>query len=183
MENIGLQSDLRFRQGNLGPAQLDISFKPPNGVGLSVDAGVVKGGGYLYFDAEREEYAGALELVFSGFLTLKAIGLITTKMPDGSKEFSLLIIITAEFATGIQLGYGFTLLAVGGLLGLNRTMRLQPLAEGVRTGAINSILFPKDVIANAPTHHQRPAYHLPTRRRQIPDWPNGETGLGHPHPD
>jgi hypothetical protein len=149
-ENIGLRAALEFRQGNLGPAQLDIGFKPPNGVGLSVDAGVVKGGGYLYFDFDREEYAGALELVFSGFLNLKAIGLITTRMPDGSKGFSLLIIITAEFATGIQLGFGFTLLAVGGLLGLNRTMRLQPLAEGVRTGAINSILFPKDVIANAP---------------------------------
>ncbi|MCY7393419.1 MAG: hypothetical protein LH647_18565, partial [Leptolyngbyaceae cyanobacterium CAN_BIN12] len=45
VENIGLQSDLQFRQGNLGPAQLDVAFKPPNGVGLSVDAGVVKGGG------------------------------------------------------------------------------------------------------------------------------------------
>jgi hypothetical protein len=149
-ENIGIQSDLRFRQGNLGPAQLDVAFKPPNGVGLSIDAGAVKGGGYLKFDFDRGEYSGAIELVFSGFLNLKAIGLITTKMPDGSPGFSLLIIITAEFATGLQLGFGFTLLSVGGLIGLNRTMRLEPLAEGVRTGAINNILFPKDVIANAP---------------------------------
>jgi hypothetical protein len=149
-ENIGIQSDLRFRQGNLGPAQLDVAFKPPNGVGLSIDAGAVKGGGYLKFDFDRGEYSGAIELVFSGFLNLKAIGLITTKMPDGSPGFSLLIIITAEFATGLQLGFGFTLLAVGGLIGLNCTMRLEPLAEGVRTGAINNILFPKDVIANAP---------------------------------
>jgi hypothetical protein len=150
VENIGLQAALVFQQGNLGSTDLAIDFKPPNGVGLSVDAGVIKGGGYLYFDFEREEYAGALELVFSGFLNLKAIGLITTKMPDGSPGFSLLIIITAEFGTGIQLGFGFTLLGVGGLIGLNRTMRLQPLAEGVRTGAVNNILFPKDVIANAP---------------------------------
>jgi hypothetical protein len=150
VENIGVQAALVFRQGNLGSTDLAIDFKPPNGVGLSVDAGVVKGGGYLFFDFDREEYAGALELVFSGFLTLKAIGLITTKMPDGSKGFSLLIIITAEFGTGLQLGFGFTLLGVGGLLGLNRTMQLQPLVEGVRTGSLNSILFPKDVIANAP---------------------------------
>lgn len=150
VENIGVQAALVFRQGNLGSTDLAIDFKPPNGVGLSVDAGVVKGGGYLLFDFDREEYAGALELVFSGFLTLKAIGLITTKMPDGSKGFSLLIIITAEFGTGLQLGFGFTLLGVGGLLGLNRTMQLQPLVEGVRTGSLNSILFPKDVIANAP---------------------------------
>ena len=57
-------------------------------------------------------------------------------MPDGSPGFSLLIIITAEFGTGIQLGFGFTLLGVGGLLGLNRTMKLRRCAEGVRTGAI-----------------------------------------------
>ncbi|MBK8314115.1 MAG: hypothetical protein IPL01_08860 [Acidobacteria bacterium] len=150
VENIGLKTALQFKQGNLGPANLDISFKPPNGVGLSLDAGVIKGGGYLFFDFDKEEYAGALELVFSGFINLKAIGLITTKMPDGSKGFSLLIIITAEFGTGLQLGFGFTLLGVGGLIGLNRTMLLQPLMEGVRTGAINSIMFPQDVVANAP---------------------------------
>ena len=71
-------------------------------------------------------------------------------MPDGSRGFSLLIILTAEFGTGIQLGLGFTLRAVGGLLGLNRVMRLDVLAAGIRTGALNSVLFPKDVIANAP---------------------------------
>lgn len=151
VERIGVQANLAFASGgNLGSVNLDFAFKPPNGVGLAVDAGVVKGGGYLYFDFEKEEYGGALELVFSGFLTLKAIGLITTKMPDGSKGFSLLVIIAAEFGTGLQLGFGFTLLGVGGLLGLNRTMKLQPLVDGVRTGAINNILFPRDVIANAP---------------------------------
>ena len=150
VENIGLAADLQFKQGNLGPANLAVGFKPPNGVGLSVDAGIIKGGGYLFFDFQNEEYAGALELVFSGFINLKAIGLITTKMPDGSKGFSLLIIITAEFGTGIQLGFGFTLLGVGGLLGLNRTMKLEVLAQGIRTGSAENILFPKDVVANAP---------------------------------
>lgn len=152
VENIGLRAVFSFpgKGGNLGPVNLALAFKPPNGVGLFIDAGIVKGGGFLSFDEGRSEYAGALELVFSGFLTLKAIGLITTRMPDGSPGFSLLIIITAEFGTGVQLGFGFTLLAVGGLVGLNRTMRLEPLMEGVRTGAVNSIMFPQDVIANAP---------------------------------
>ncbi len=150
VENIGLGADMYFRQGNLGPLDLDVGFKPPNGVGLSVDAGIVKGGGYLFFDFENEEYAGALELVFSGFLSLKAIGLINTKMPDGSKGFSLLIIITAEFGTGFQLGFGFVLLGVGGLLGLNRTMKLEALGQGIRNGSAERILFPKDVVANAP---------------------------------
>ncbi len=135
--------------GNLGPVDLSFAFKAPTGVGLAVDAGPVSGGGFLSIDPERGEYAGALELDFAGIVALRAIGLITTKKPDGSDGFSLVIVITAEFGTGIQLGFGFTLLAVGGVLGLNRSMALQPLMEGVRSNAIESVMFPRDVVANA----------------------------------
>ncbi len=153
VENIGLKVNVGFNgdnRGNLGPVDLSLGFKPPNGVGLSINAGAVIGGGYLFFDFEKEEYAGVLELTIAGFISAKAIGLVTTKMPDGSKGFSMLIIITAEFLPPFQLGYGFTLNAVGGLLGLNRTMLLDPLRNAVRTGAVNSIMFPQNVIANAP---------------------------------
>ncbi len=153
VENIGMKAIFTFPpdgKGNLGPVNLALGFRPPNGVGLALDAGIVKGGGYLFFDFDKGEYAGALELTFSEVISLKAIGIINTKMPDGSKGFSLLIIITAEFGTGIQLGFGFVLLGVGGLIGLNRTMNLEPLAEGVRTGGINSVMFPTNIIENAP---------------------------------
>lgn len=153
VENIGVMATFSFpdgNKGNLGPLDFALGFKPPNGVGLSLDVGVVKGGGYLFFDFDREEYAGVLELSIAEIVTVKAIGLITTKMPDGSKGFSLLLIITAEFGTGIQLGFGFTLVGLGGLLGLNRTMNLPPLVEGVRTGAVDSIMFPENPVENAP---------------------------------
>ncbi|HEY1963420.1 MAG TPA: DUF6603 domain-containing protein, partial [Acidobacteriaceae bacterium] len=150
VEGIGLQAALQFKHGNLGPAQLDVSFLPPKGVGLSVNAGVVQGGGFLYIDTERGEYAGALQLEIADFLSVSAIGLISTKMPDGTSGFSLLIIISADFGPGIQLSFGFTLLAVGGLLGLNRTVLFQSLIEGIRTNAVQSIMFPQDIIANAP---------------------------------
>jgi hypothetical protein len=148
VENIGLKTGIRFRPGNLGPADLDVSFMPPNGVGLSLDAGGFKGGGFLRFDPEKGEYAGTLELDFQGLFSVKAIGIINTKMPDGSAGFSLLILITAEF-TPIQLSFGFTLNGVGGLFALNRTIFVNALAEGIRTNAIKSILFPEDVVANA----------------------------------
>jgi hypothetical protein len=153
VENIGLTATFTFPndgKGNLGPVNLALGFRPPNGVGLVVDAGVVKGGGYLYLDFAKGEYAGALELTFGSFLSLKAIGIINTKLPGGQPGFSLLIIITAEFNPGFQLGFGFTLLGVGGLLGLNRGMSLDPLVHGLRTGAVNSILFPTNVVENAP---------------------------------
>lgn len=153
VEQIGVGADLSFpddRKGNAGPVDFQLRFLPPKGIGLSLDVGVAKGGGYLYIDPDRGEYAGALELALFGVITVKAIGIITTKMPDGSKGFSLLIIMSVEFGVGIQLGFGFTLLAVGGLFGLNRTMKLQALADGIRSGAIESVMFPKDIIANAP---------------------------------
>ncbi|MET8700782.1 DUF6603 domain-containing protein [Kitasatospora sp. NPDC004723] len=138
-------------KGNLGPVDIRPDFRPPTGVGLALDLQFVSGGGFLGYDADRHEYAGTLALRLAGFIDVKAIGLLSTRMPDGTPGFSLLLVLTAEFGgIGLQLGYGFTLLAVGGLLGLNRAMNLTALTEGVRTGAIESVMFPKDVVANAP---------------------------------
>ena len=39
----------------------------------------------LHIDPDRGEYAGALELTLLGIVSIKAIGIITTKMPDGSQ--------------------------------------------------------------------------------------------------
>ena len=71
--------------------------------------------------------------VHAEIVTVKAIGLITTKMPDGSPGFSLLIIISAEF-TPIQLGFGFTLNGVGGLCGINRNF----VTDAIQAGLIKS---------------------------------------------
>ncbi len=150
VQNMGVTATLSFppgNSGNLGAAQLDIGFKPPKGVGLRVQAGPITGGGFLSFDDVKGEYIGALELSFKGIFTLKAIGIINTKMPDGSKGFALLLLVTAEF-TPIQLGYGFVLIGVGGLLGLNRSLDTEALRLGVRTGGVSSVLFPPDVIGN-----------------------------------
>jgi len=152
VEQIGVKVDFELkndRSGNAGPVDVAVGFKPPKGAGLSIDAAIVKGGGYLFFDPNRGEYGGVAELSIAEIVTVKAIGLITTKMPDGTPGFSLLIIISAEF-TPIQLGFGFTLVGVGGLLGLNRTVMFDALRDGVRTGAVNNIMFPTDIVANAP---------------------------------
>ncbi len=151
VQGIGFKAVFTFPpndSGNLGPVNFSPEFKWPTGVGLSIDGGGFTGGGFLFIDVDKGEYAGGLELEFQSTIALKAIGVLNTKMPDGSDGFSLLIIITADFVP-IQLGFGFTLNGVGGLLGLNRTMELEPLRLGVYDGSINSILFPKDIVANA----------------------------------
>lgn len=150
VENMGLTTTLNFpdKGGNLGPAQLDFAFKPPNGIGLSLDTSIVRGGGYLFFDYDNERYGGALELAVANMFIVTAIGLITTRLPDGSKGFSLLLIISVEFTPGISLSMGFFLSGLGGIIGINRTMNENALREGVRAGSLDSILFPQNIIAN-----------------------------------
>ncbi len=136
-------------QTQLGPLYLEAGFKPPKGIGLSLETPTIKGGGYLFFDFDKGEYAGVAELVIKELVAVKAIGIVTTKKPDGSPGFSFLLLITAEFKP-IQLGYGFTLNGVGGLIAINRGMNLEALAEGVRTNAIDAVMFPDDPVAEAP---------------------------------
>ena len=90
-----------------------------------------------------------LELSILDVVSVTAVGIITTKFPDGSSGFSFLAIISVEFNPGIQLGFGFTLVGLGGLVGLNRSVDLEALAAGARSGSIDTILFPRDVVANA----------------------------------
>lgn len=183
VEDVGAFVNLNFpdkNKGNTGPFDLDFGFKPPNGLGLSIDTGVVKGGGYLYFDFDREEYAGAVELVFSEWIALKAYGVITTKMPDGSKGFSMVVIITAEFGTGLQLGFGFTLIGVGGIVGINRVVNVEPLKVGVRTGAVESVLFPQNLVANAPRIISDLKAFFPVREGQFLIGPMAKIGYGTP---
>lgn len=134
-------------EGVVAGYDINVDFKPPNGIGVSVDAGVVTGGGFLYFDSKNGEYFGALELSFKDLFTFKAIGIINTKMPDGSDGYSLLIIITAS-GFSFQLGFGFTLNGLGGLLGLHRTIKVDVLVDGLKANTLKSILFPEDVVAN-----------------------------------
>jgi hypothetical protein len=152
VDRIGLSANVQFPgsdKGNLGPVDVQLAFKPPTGVGLSVDRGGFKGGGFLSFDPNNARYAGVLELEYQDRIALKAIGLLTTRLPDGSEGFFLLIVITAEFTPPIQLGFGFNLSGAGGLLGLNHTARVERLRTGIKDNTLDNVLFPENVVANA----------------------------------
>ena len=88
-----LDVDRREEDANLGLFHVDPAFKAPSGIGLRLDVGIVKGGGYLYADPVNDEYAGALELQF-GKWSVKAIGVLSQR-PDGG--WSLLLLVYAQF--------------------------------------------------------------------------------------
>ncbi len=147
VEKLGITGALAPTAGNLGFANLSIGLKFPSGIGIAVDAGPVSGGGFISFDPANNRYFGALELsVYS--ISVKAFAVIETKLPTGP-GYSFLIIISAEF-TPIQLGFGFTLNGVGGLIGINRSVDSAGLLTMIKTGQLDNVLFPTDVVDNAP---------------------------------
>ena len=135
--------------GNAGIFDIDFDFKPPNGVGLEINArDVVTGGGHLYLDPDKGEYFGVAQLSIKNKINAKALGIIQTRLPNGQPGFSFLLMISAEFPA-IQLGLGFTLTGVGGLIGIHRRMELEKLQEGIYHNDLDDILFPTDPLKNA----------------------------------
>ncbi len=153
VDGLGLKALISKRDpetdpGNFGIVQIDAIPLYPSGLGVSLDTPVFRGGGYLYFNKDKGEYAGAVELAVMGMFSVTAIGMINSKMPDGQPGTSVLFIMCVEFSPGIALGFGFFLSGLGGMLGIHRTIMVDKLREGVKTGSISNILFPKNIIAN-----------------------------------
>ncbi len=121
------------------------SLKPPSGLGLSLDAGIVKGGGYLFVDPTGGEYAGVLELKLMA-ISVKAIAILNTQSEAG---FSLLLLIFGQFPA-IQLSFGFTLTGIGGLIGVQHTASPTALSQGISNGSLDTVLFPDNPVGNAP---------------------------------
>lgn len=145
LKDVGLKADIDFPSGggNLGPIDLDMGFKLPKGVGLAFFNDVVKGGGYIEYDEVKGEYGGVVEIKIMDKITAKAVAVLSTKMADGSKGYSLLLIVSAEGFTPVPLGFGFNLIGVGGLLGLNRGYVRDELVKGLYDGGIQDVMFPQ----------------------------------------
>jgi hypothetical protein len=142
VERLGARLTLTTANGAVA-----LAFKPPTGIGLSLDAGVIKGGGFLSLDPELGEYKGALELKIAA-IGVKALGMLNTKRPPGN-NWSLLLLIFGNFPP-IQLSWGFTLTGVGGLIGVQHTADATAMAQQLGAGGLDAVLFPQDVANNAP---------------------------------
>jgi hypothetical protein len=149
VDRIGVEGTFAFPPdgGNLNVVDFAYNFKLPSGVGLSIDAAGVSGGGFLAHNDATHEYMGVLQLEFTRF-QLQAFGLITTQVA-GAAGYSLLALVDAEFPP-VQLGWGFTLDGVGGLFAVHRTASTDALHAALKANTLSKILFPKSAITNAP---------------------------------
>jgi len=152
---------------------IGFALKPPNGIGLVLDAGIVKGGGYL--DVSADGYAGVLELKLLA-VGVKAIAVLNTQSEAG---FSLLLLIYGQFPP-IQLSFGFTLTGVGGLIGVQHTASPTALSQGIANGSLDAVLFPANPVADAPRIINTLRTLFPVRRGGFVIGPMLELGWGTP---
>ncbi len=134
------------RRGNLLGGYLLVdppTPRAPEVIAVSLD-GPMPGGGYLEHSRETNTYRGAIG-VDLGFVVVAGFASISPGDP-----VSVVAILSASFRPPIQLSFGFTLVGVGGVVGVNRGMDKDALQEATFSGAIGSMFFPRDPVAEAP---------------------------------
>lgn len=112
----------------------------PRGMAAELTLPIVSGGGYL--GRTNEEFRGAFAANM-GLIQASAFAVL------GTREFSLLVLLAAEFTPPLQLSFGFTLLGVGGLVGINRRADTDALRDAAMSGRLSQLLFPRDPVAEA----------------------------------
>jgi len=86
----------------------------PRGGLAELDLPGFGGGGYLEHLQTPDEWRGAIHRPASDRFSVDGFVLLITGPPG----FSLLALLTAEFSPPIQLSFGFTLVGVGGMVGI-----------------------------------------------------------------
>ena len=164
---IGVNINYLKKNGSLGDFDLSPIFTFPSGLGVSIDATAVKGTGVISYDDDKKEFLGVLELVVLEKIEVKALALLTMKMPDGSKGFSFVGLISVFFIPGIPLGMGFSLTGLGGAVGLNRSIDKNKMQTGVRAGEIAAVFFVENIEDNLDTLLTQIGSYFPIKRNQF----------------
>jgi hypothetical protein len=169
---IGVRAAVDPHPGNLGSADLAVRATPPDGIGVVIDAEVVTGGGFVRREPSGD-YVGALELQL-GQVGVKAIGTLST-----GQDWSMLVLLYAQIPP-VQIGFGFTLVGVGGVLGVHRAVDVPQLVTGMRTGVLDDLLFPADPVGDAPRIIATLRRLLPIRRDCLTIGPMVDVHWGQP---
>jgi hypothetical protein len=153
------------------------AIRAPQSIGLAITAGPISGGGYIGVSdvPGGRRYSGALQLRL-GPLDVKAFGVLT----DRGDGFSLAVVLSVEFVPAIEIALGFTVNAVGGIVGLDVVVDTDALRSQLRSGALQRLMFPPDPIAAAPAILQTVATVFPPRPGGFVIGPMLSLGWGRP---
>ena len=119
--------------GPLRPDRIAATLSPPFGAG----AGALPGGGAIVRLAGGAGFGGTLQVPL-GPLAIDAAAILER---EASGAATFLAVLGIGFTPPIQLSFGFSLDRVGGIVGVNRTVDTQALADAVRSGKAGDALF------------------------------------------
>ena len=182
VDQIGVRLGIKLpddpSKANLGILDLDVGAKMPNGVGLAIDAkGLLTGGGFLIHDSAQQLYAGVMQLTLHEHITVKAFGLIATRLPDGSKGYSLLVFITAQDFRPIPLGVSATLQGIGGMIAHQPHVQRRRDARGTEEQHARHAVVSERPDPQRAGNHPQPGGDVPRPDRQLPVRRAGEDRL------
>lgn len=115
----------------------------PERVGIAIDLPGATGEGELV-KHRPQQWRGVVELSLG---PVSVSGLAILDVDD--RQAGVLVIMAAEFAPPIQLSFGFTLIGVGGVVGVNRAPNFERLRQTAATTDLSRVLFPRDPKAEA----------------------------------
>ncbi|MGZ8736296.1 MAG: DUF6603 domain-containing protein [Nocardioides sp.] len=116
---------------------------PPNAFVARLDAGPLRGSGSLL--RQPDGVSGVLTANL-GVAEVAALASLR-RIPSGP---SFLAIMAAGFTPGLQVGFGFQINRIGGVVAIERRVDRDTLARRLGDGSAAAVLFPLDIGSNAP---------------------------------
>ena len=111
---------------------------PPNAFVSRLDAGPIRGGGTLI------KLPDGVSGLLTANLGVAEVAVLASlrEVPSGP---SFLAILSAGFTPGLQVGFGFQINRIGGIIGIERRLDADVLARRLGDGSAAKVFFPLDV--------------------------------------
>jgi hypothetical protein len=147
---LGVGGSLRLRNEFENVDDLfdwSVGVRTPTALAVSINADAVSGGGFIQRiedPAGVVTWRGALSLRLGQRYALTGFGIVQT---GGGRPWSLLVLLMLRFSPPVPLTAGLKLVAIGGLIALNRTMDLSALSDAARAttsqSSLDALLLPE----------------------------------------
>jgi len=141
LDGLGFSFPLSLDLGSpLLPDPAALAPHLPDGGQVTVDLPVIAGEGFLR--RVDRDLVGGLSVRIPPMSAI-AFGLLSE--PHDGVPLSFLVILGATFPPpGVQIGFGFAITGLGGLVGVNRRIDREALLRAVSDGSAAALLFPAD---------------------------------------
>jgi hypothetical protein len=131
---------VHLSDGNMGPFESHWDLLEPDSFGLSIKTKSLKGEGFISRDQALNRWIGALSLEFSEW------SLAGVVMTEQSSVMAAVWATSLGFSTPIG-----TFDGIGMVVATDRRGDRQAFLDGLKSGVLDSVLFPTDPVLNAPT--------------------------------